>query len=168
MKRRICVIVVCILVFCITACSTETQRVHYSVNFYYRSYPVEFGPDSGVIAVEVRNAKTHANDYGYLLEQYLNGPRVSNCISPFPAGTTLKEFNISESSAKVILSPHLTKLSDSELMIACICLARTLFDLTSVQSVQIGAQNSLLNSQQYITITTDNFELWDSNFAQVD
>jgi len=138
------------------------------VNFYYKTDSIKYDSQQGVIAVEVRDAKSHADDYQHLLEQYLNGPRISGRISPFPAGTTLKVFNLNEASAQVILSPHLTILSDTELMIACVCLAKTLFDLTGVQSVQIGAQNNLLNGKQYVTITTDNFSLWNNDITPTD
>ncbi len=168
MKRLLYSLLGVILAICISACSSGSQHMRSPVNFYYKTDSVQYDSQQGVITAEVRDAKSHANDYQYLLEQYLNGPRIAGRISPFPAGTTLKEFSLNDASAQVILSPHLTMLSDSELIIACVCLARTLFDLTGVQSVQIGAQNNLLKGEQYVTITTDNFSLWNNNITPVD
>lgn len=167
MKKFLCFFLGALLAINLSACSSSSQHVHSPVNFYYKTDSIKYDTPQGVITVEVRNAKSHANDYQYLLEQYLNGPRITGRISPFPAGTTLKEFNLNETSAQVILSPHLTILSDSELMIACVCLAKTLFDLTGVHSVQIGAQNNLLNGEKYVTITIDNFSLWNDDITSV-
>lgn len=162
MKRCFSFILLLILLITVCGCDSNQSNLRTPVNFYYRTQTVDYRSESGVISVEVRNARGHADDHQYLLEQYLNGARSSNCTSPFPAGTTLKEFNVNETHATVMLSPHLTLLTGSELMIACVCLARTIFDMTGVQSVQISAQNSLINDQPYITITENSFILWDT------
>ena len=165
MKRLLCILLSFSICCALSACNPDSQHMGNPVNFYYRADDISFDSPQGVIIVEVRDAKSNSNDYQYLIEQYLNGPRTGGRISPFPAGTTLKEFNLNETSAQIILSPHITMLTDAELMIACVCLARTLFDLTGVQSVQIGAHNNLLNGEQYVTITTDNYEIWNSEFT---
>ena len=161
MKKIVSIILVVVLSMSLAACNKQDEAMISPVTFYYRTREIDYYSENGVIATEVIDVKGNIGDYAYILEQYLNGARSSNCTLPFPAGTTLIDCDVSQTLAQVTLSPHLTMLSDSELMIACICLARTLFDVSNVNSVQISAQNSMLNNSPYITINRDNFALWD-------
>lgn len=161
MKRFVALLFTILLPILICGCNNDHNLPRTTVNFYYKTEPLDHISKNGVFTVEIRNARANSDDYQYLLEQYLNGARSANCISPFPAGTTLKSISINDSSASVTLSPHLSMLSGSDLTIACICLARTIFDMTGVQSVQISAQNNLVNSEPYITITTNSFTMND-------
>lgn len=161
MKKIQTTLCIVLMIFILIGCNSNHTSNRTVVNFYYRTEPVQHVSDSGIITVEARSTKASADDYQLLLEQYLNGAQTSGCVSPFPAGTSLKSFSVNDSGASVTLSPHLTLLSNADLSVACICLARTVFDMTGVQSVQISAQNNLLNGEQYITITDSNFVMED-------
>lgn len=161
MKRLICIFLSFALLLVFSGCTNESQKIIKPVNFYYRTTPVTYGADASVITAEVREAYGNSSNYQYLIEQYLNGPKTYDCISPFPAGITLEEFSLSGNRVQILLSPHMAVLSGSELMVACACLAKTVIEMTGVDTVQISAENSLLNNEEVITLNTDSFAYWD-------
>ena len=156
MRRIVCLLLAVILLI-MPGCSKEDKAQTATVRFYYKTNPIEFNSDSGVISVETRTLRQDQSDYYGILSQYLNGATTRNCISPFPAGTSLEEVSINDNDASVVLSSHLSLLTDYELSIACVCLARTVFDLADVQSVQISCLNNYLNGEPSITITRDGY-----------
>lgn len=162
MKRIICLFLAFGFLL-LTGCTHENDTQYTSVNFYYKADPLNYESEDGVITVEVRRIYGAADDYTDLLVQYLNGARRRGCVSPFPAGTTLEEFNIVGTEAVVVLSSHLSLLTDYELMIACVCLARTVYDFSDVQSVRISSLHNYLNNEPYILIKKDSFIMWDQN-----
>jgi hypothetical protein len=161
MKRLTCIILALAILLVLCACNNKQNTASDPVNFYYRTTSVIYGSDSSIITAEIRDAQGYSNDYTYLIEQYLNGPKTYDCISPFPAGTTMEEFSISGNKAQILLSPHLLVLSSSELMVACACLTKTIIGLTGVDIVQISAENGKLNNQEFITLTSDSFAYLD-------
>lgn len=159
--KQLTYVVTILFIVSLYGCTPKNSYTRSVANFYYKTQPVEYLSENGVISVEERTITTSPTDYFALLEQYLNGARSSTCISPFPAGTTVKDFSINGSVAAIQLSPHLTILTDSELTIACICLAKTIFDMAEVHTVQISAQNSLINNEPYLAIERNDFVLTD-------
>lgn len=163
MKRPVCISLVVLLIFALCSCESHTKSILVPVTFYYRTTDIEFGTRSGVITSEIREARGHAEEYQYIIEQYLNGPKSSGCISPFPAGTTLEALSLDNNKVYIMLSPHLAILTGSDLMIACACLTKTVLELTGVKSVQISAENRLLNNEESITMTAASFAYWDDS-----
>lgn len=161
MKRLVIFLLITASLLCLCSCGSKTVEVIEPVNFYYRTVPTEYGADASIIAAEVREAHGYTNNYRYLIEQYLNGPKTYDCISPFPAGTTMEEFSMSGSKAQIMLSTHMSLLSGSELMLACACLTRTVCELTGVKAVQISSEGGMLNNEASITLTTDSFTYFD-------
>lgn len=160
MKCVICylLIITCMILFC--SCGLNIKSVHNPVTFYYKSPETKFGAQSSLVVGEIRESKGHTQDYQYLIEQYLNGPRTYDCISPFPAGTMLEELSVETTKAYITLTPHITTLSGSELMFACACLTKTVLEMTGVRSVQINSSNGTLNGMESITLTADSFVYW--------
>ena len=115
-----------------------------------------------MIFAELREASGHIDEYRFLIEQYLNGPRSTECISPFPAGITLEEFELEANKAMLTLSPHITTLSGAELMFACVCLTKTVSELTGVRSVQIATVDGTINGNSSITLTPNSFVIWNN------
>lgn len=163
MKRAVYISLVLLLIFTLCSCTSQSKSVQAPVAFYYRSTDVEYGAQSGVITYEIREVKGHTEDYQYIINQYLNGPKSSGCISPFPAGTTLEAFSLHNNKVDIMLSPHLAILTGSDLMVACACLTKTVLELTGVNSVQISSENGLLNNEESITLTADSFAYWDES-----
>ena len=86
-----------------------------------------------------------------LLNEYLSGPLGEGLHTPFPANVRIASFNISASTVTVVLSREFSQLSGLDLIIACACLSRTLFDMMEQNRIQIAAYESLLDGQAYIT-----------------
>lgn len=168
MKRYLCIFLWLMPIFMLCSCTVANKQIRSPVTYYYRTAEANCGPNVCVISTEIREAKGYTDDYQYLISQYLNGPRSSDCISPFPAGITLEEFNLDSNKVQIKLSPHLALLSGSELMLACACLTNTITQMTGVDSVQISAENGLLNNQEYLTLTANSFTYFDLGSGYVD
>jgi germination protein M len=161
MKKAICMFLSFVLIFVLCGCNNH-DNIAFPVKFYYRTVPVSYGTNASIITAEVRDASEFRGNYTELIELYLNGPKQYSCISPFPAGTTLEEISLSGNKMQILLSPHMAVLSGSELMVACACLSRTIIELTGVSTVQISSENSLLNNQEFITVTSNSFAYLDT------
>ena len=59
------------------------------------------------------------------------------------------------------LSSHISLISGTELTIACVCLAKTVFQMTGMKAVRISAKGDLLDGQPFITISEKDFLLLD-------
>lgn len=158
MKR--CILLLIVLLF-LSACNSESAEYEAPVNYYYIRNEVAFGTESGVMVKTVREAKGHLNDYSYLINEYLSGPTSYDCISPFPAGTTLEELHWDQNRIQIVLSPHIAMLSGSDLIVACSCLTQTVSDMTGINTVQIRAKEGLLNGEEVLTLTANSFICWD-------
>ena len=161
MKKALCLLLALVLLISFFGCGQSTADPRTPVTFYYRTR--EFGVQKGekVISGEAREAFGHREDYDYLIEMYLRGPITENCISPFPAGTTLEQLDLLTDTVLVELSSHISLISGAELTIACICLSKTICQMTGMKTVRISAKNDLLDGQEYLTITEDDFLLLD-------
>lgn len=157
MKRIICCFLVFTYLFMFPSCGYKNEPVEVPVNYYYRIPKTEYGDQATLIVPEIREAKGHIQDYRYLIEQYLNGPRTYDCISPFPAGTTLEELDVDKSKAYIVLSPHIATLSGYELMLAFACMTKTVLEMTGVHTIQISTSSGTLNGKDSITLTADSF-----------
>ena len=166
MKRTtsIFLIAVLLITFVCTGCDRH-DKIREPIYFYYRTDNIEYGTDSGVITIEIRDGSGHMDDYVYLTNMYLGGPVTKGCYSPFPAGTTLIRLDLLKDTALVILSSHISLLSGAELSIACTCLARTLLEMTDMKAVQIVADGDLLDGKESITIRIDDFVTNDSGHS---
>lgn len=157
MKVVIAIILIVMLLLILLPQPTDLDEIVVPISYYYRTAKNEYGIQSDVITAEIRDANKHDDDYQYLIEQYLMGPQTSDCVSPFPAGTTLQDLDVSVSAVQIVLSPHMTTIVGSELMVACTCLAKTVFELTGRSEIQISVENRLINNQESITLTTGSF-----------
>lgn len=155
MKKVICLFLCMILL--LPGCAKQDEQMLHPVTFYYKVSEPEYGENSPLIASEVRDLKEHKSDYNYVLNEYLNGPRKSGCISPFPAGTTLDDMLMGGTKVNIVLSGHFTYATSSEMMLACACLTKTVTELTGVKTVQISVSTGDINGQEYLRFTADDF-----------
>lgn len=160
MKR--CIALLVCLTLCFAACSNPQQEYKSPVNFYYRSRNIEFDDPQGVITCEQRESYGHTEDYEYLIEVYLRGPTTEPCISPFPAGTTLEQLDYVKDKVLIILSSHFALLSGADLTVACVCLGKTLSEMTGMKAVQISVKDELLDGKEFIVIKDDTYLLEDT------
>lgn len=161
MKRIISTLLIIVTLFILCSCGYKHTQIKEPVHFYYRTVPTLYGANATIITAEVRDAYGYANDYQQLIEQYLNGPKTYDCISPFPAGTTIEELYIGSNKVQIMLSTHMSILSGSELMLACACLTRTVCELTGVKTVQISSDGGMLNNEESIALTANSFNYLD-------
>lgn len=159
--RRCIAIALCFVLF-LTACGNGQQEYKSPVNFYYRSRNIEFDDPQGVITFEKREAYGHTEDYEYLVEVYLRGPTTHPCISPFPAGTTLDQLDYVKDKVLIVLSSHFALLSGADLTVACVCLGKTLSELTGMKAVQISVRGELLDGKEFIVIKDGTYLLEDT------
>ncbi len=165
MKKIICSLLAMLMVFPLTGCTNKKKEIKAPVTFYYRTREIELGIDESVISSEQRESYGHTEDYIYITEMYLNGPTTGKCISPFPAGTKLDSLDFVQDKVLVVLSSHISLLSGAELSLACVCLSKTLLELTGKKSVQIRASGDLLDGKESITIAAKNFQLKDDTLT---
>ena len=166
MKYKFFILLI-ILIILMVGCSKDNSVTNRSVHFYYTQNELEFGTESGVIVSTERAIDGDPNDYFYLLSQYLNGPTSYDCISPFPAGTALEELNWDQNRVQIVLSPHITTLSGTDLMVACACLTKTASELIGINTIQIRSSSGLLNGEKVLTLTSDSFMYWDQTSPQI-
>lgn len=162
MKRTRIIVLLTLISIILSSCGRNPSGFSNSVTYYYRTIEVQYGVPDGVVAGEVREVDVSSDDYEQLISLYLNGPREHNHISPYPAGIYLVQLTMGADRVYVTLSSHLSMLTGSDLMIACACLTRTVLGITGVRSVEISAEKGLLNDQQYLVFTANDFAYLDS------
>lgn len=163
MKRFISLLLIVVLFVSFGACSKNNNE---SVLFYYLKTDFKFGTDQTIITPEKRDAAGHYNQYDKLMEAYLSGPIDSAYSSPFPSGTSLISLEINNTRAHIVVSSHLATLSGHKLTIACACIGKTLLEMVDVRSVEIKAQDSLLNGMQSVILSENDLFLWDNNVGE--
>jgi len=136
MKKILALLLVIVMALSLTACADSS-----AVTYYYVRNEDEYlyGEADGVMVGESREAAGHVDDLRYLLILYLHGPVSENLKSPFPMGTKLVDLTREEDALTVQLTSMFTVLEDTDLTLACACLAQTCFALTDVQTVTIHA-----------------------------
>ncbi len=161
MKRILCILLTLILFFSLGACSQNHREPLVPIPFYYRTREYTIDKGEKIISSEQRESYGHREDYPYLMEMYLQGPVTQTCISPFPAGTSLEQLDLMADKVHIQLSYHISLISGTDLIIACICLAKTASQMTGMTTVRISAKGGLLDGKDFITITEDDFRLLD-------
>lgn len=156
-----------ILLLIFPGCSQSVSNTASTITFYYVHNELEFGSENGVMKATVREYAGHEDDYFDIISQYLNGPTSYDCISPFPAGTMLEELNWDQNRVQVVLTPHITTLSGSDLIIACACLTRTIAEITGINTVQIRSSSGLLNGEEILTLTAESFLYCDDTESSI-
>jgi len=162
MKRGLCFLLTLSLLFLLCACEKKNTQLKAPVNFYYKAKEIQYDTAEDVIASEQRESYGYTEDYTYLVEQYLCGPRTEKCISPFPAGINLEQLDLVKNKVIIVVSSHLATITGYELTIACTCLAKTVSEMTGMKSVQIISKDSLLDGQESITISNDDYVFEDA------
>ena len=157
MKKTFSLILVVILLL-LSGCNKNDNQILHPVTFYYKVNELNYGADSKIIATEIRDVKNHKDDYEYILNEYLMGPREKGCVSPFPAGTTLDELEMGGAKVNLVLSGHFTYATPAEMMLACACLTKTVTELTGVKTIQISVSTGKINGEEYLRFTADDFK----------
>lgn len=164
MKRIIGWMLTLLLVAVLFGCQFPNSKTKDSVSFYYQRSGGNYvyGSEDAIIAPESREISGSRDNLRYLLTLYFHGPLDSALVSPFPSGTALADLQVEETSLTITLNSHFAQLEGINLTIACTCLARTCFDLTDAEAVEIKASPANGGAAVSVTITRDNVLLVDS------
>lgn len=161
MRKILCITIAIALLFLLQGCRNSPSDTVDTVVFYYIHNDFEYGTASGVITPTIADVKNISPDYTSILEKYFNGLTNDDCISPFPDGITLEDFQVDNNKAQIVLSPHMATISGSSLTIALACLTRTVIELTDVKTVQISIQNNQINGMDSLTLSLNSFAYMD-------
>ena len=161
MKRFIAFILIFSLALCCAACTRKNVSLKKPAAFYYCNAEVPYDGKTGGITAETRESANFSDDMIALLNEYLKGPLAEGFLSPFPDNVRIASFNTSATTVTVVLSRGFSQLSGLDLIIACACLSRTVFDLMEQNRIQIAAYESQLDGQIYITFDRNSIFLVD-------
>lgn len=165
MKRMLSLIIGVAILACIFGCTTQKQEFIDPVEFYYLLIQPEnhiyHGSSDSIIAPEQREGYQIRNRMNTLIEVYLNGPATESFQSPFPANTRLITLDTNDKILTVILSDEIAELSGVDLVLACACLSRTFMELWDFETINIQAENEMLDGKPVITFDKSNFFLTD-------
>ena len=170
MKRVISILLIFVLAFSLAACVYEEEpELVDPVNFYYLRVQdpenLYHGTADSVVLAEQREAFGVRDFLTVLLERYLSGPTSEGLVSPFPAGTKLKAWELSGNMLTLTLSNEIAQLSGMDLTLACACLTVTCLELTDAEAVQIRAESATFGSKASITMTRNDLVLLDEGFV---
>jgi len=166
MKRIIAFALLWVMILGLVACDTGRSDIIEPVEFFYRQVSAPDDLPESVIASEIREATGHTGDLKYLLSLYLQGPLGETLSSPFPAGCRLLDVTWNGNTLVVILDSTITALGQMDRTVACACLARTCFSLTSLQQVQILATGEDADNSLDMLITADSLLLTDTTATE--
>ena len=160
MKKILSILLMIIVLFSCCSCEKQSQAGN-TVNFYYRAKEPSYGKDDGIYSIEVREINYEITDYQQIIEEYLRGARIDNCISPFPPGTTLVNLSDRNSRISIELSTHMALQSNADVIVCCACLSKTLFSLPDVREITFRIENREINGEESITFDKNSFVNWE-------
>lgn len=164
MKKILSILLSIILIVSLYACDTADADVREPINFYYCTDPETYQSGADVFTTEVRDAAGY-DDHVSLINQYLKGPISDHLLSPFPAGVTVQELVQEEATIKIQLSTQFSRLTGSDLTIACAGLSMTLFELTGADTVEISVTDRTLDGNETVRISKGDLVFIDSSIA---
>lgn len=156
MKRFLCTVLVFLSLLPLFGCK---DRDSHPVNFYYCEETISYDDGDAIIRAEQRKLSVPSNDIDKIVNLYLEGPKSTTLVSPFPAGTKLVNFSSGKQSLEIILSDEIASLTGVELTIACGCLASTVIALSQAETVVIRAETAQLGPQGYIELNAQSLQL---------
>lgn len=160
--KQIFALCLILLLIPLAGCQDKTTQPEEPVTVYYKLATPTHGTENSVIAPTTIEGKGHEDDYFYLLSRYLKGSGDPLFARTFPRGTTLVSFKLDALTAKIVLSDRFSSLSGMDLTIACVCITRTVMEMTGCQEVIISANTTKLDGEKYITLSADSYLLIDN------
>lgn len=163
MKKLLCILLILGCTVSMFGCASRQEDSHQQVTVYYRRSEPTYGAIDSIIAPATLDAGGREKDYSYLLREYLKCEQSEPFARTFPRNTQLISFKLDALTGKVVLSANFALLSGMDLTIACICLTQTIISLTGCQEVIISADHSLLDGNNFITLSRDSYLLLDDS-----
>ena len=153
MKRLVCILA-CILLCCtLWGCQQEKEEpILVPVEFFYPRNDFSYNDTETILGSELRESAGHEADTLYLLNQYLGGPKSDALSRPFPKSCTILSLSTADDTLSLVISDKFAGLTDMDLAIACVALAKTATGITGCDTVVIQAKTKLLDGRESITI----------------
>ena len=155
MKRTILLSLILCISFTAIGCGKQ-EEIKSPVDFYYCTDPVSYNSTTGVISAEIRD-KSEYIDLQSLLNLYVEGPLTSGFRSPFPSDVQVLNVGFQASTAIVCMNDAFAALSGHNLTLACVCISKTVMNLTDCSTVQIQASSLPLDNNAYIEMNERDF-----------
>lgn len=162
MKKHIALLLAAAILLSIAGCAGKGEKIQSPVSMYYLRSEFTYNSIDSVVASEIRDAASFENEARTILSAYLLGPQSDDLRSPFPKNTRLLQLTLTEDTAQIILTNAIATLRGIHLTLACVCLARTVMELTGVQKVQISADSEMLGGNKSIIIDSSSVHLTES------
>lgn len=159
MKRSIILFV--LLSFLLCACSSHNDKPKSPVNFYYLNQTITYNSQTGIIAPQIREGAGYENDILSLMNVYIKGPDSQLFISPFPDRLEILDISQAEGVAYLTVSDQICMLTGHDLTLACVCLSRTVMDLTNMNAVQIAVPDRLIDGKTSLMIRAEDIVYMD-------
>ena len=163
MKGLFAIALIVLLSIGLLACG-NTKSSGIAMEFFYRTEKLGYGDEAGVISAEQRYVDD-ANAIADILSVYFSGPENDTLRSPFPNDLTVKSITLNSTSIELVLSDQIAALSGIDLTIACACIQKTITEITGIDTVQISAENEMINNQDVIILKPSNFLLVDTEVS---
>lgn len=160
MKRYM--ILLAVLACLLSGCGGQKAKIKSPVSFYYLNETFTYNSEAGAVSIEVRDGVGYENDLRGLLNAYVAGPEDQSYISPFPERLSVNDIIIEEHTASLVVSDQLCMLTGHKLTLACVCLSKTVMELTGADTVNIRVADRLLGGKAVITISADSLVFMDS------
>ena len=161
MRKLLSLLLILAIACCLFACGQGKQNPVEPANFYYCRKDVTYTGTNDVFASEVREIADNENIVG-IMNNYLRGPESNRLYSPFPTSTQIISIDRVGTTLTVVFSPQLSRLSGPDLMLACVCTAMTLFNMTQAETVIITADGTLLDGRESVMLTPDRLVFTDN------
>lgn len=165
MRKYLCLLLCLSLLFCLFGCSKKAPEV--PAEFFYWESNLSNDPQKSVIGSEIRETASHP---GYIrtLDLYLKGPESNALKATFPRGTRIVSLSQAPGSISLVLSDEFASLTGIELSIACICLAKTVIQLTGCNDVTVQAETLPLDGEKNITLDNSGVLFYDNYYGQTE
>ncbi len=158
MKRLICMLLAVFLFGC-SAAPSFTEKV----TLYYPSADAPDNYGQLIVQLPLEGSGKTAEE---VLDTYFS-KNDNPLIVPFPAGVSISSLKQKENHVTLMLSDEFASLSGIDLTKACICICKTISDLTGVSTVTIGCRSALIDGEQSITFTPDSVLWLDEGFSSL-
>ena len=161
MRRLLCMLLLAVILCCLIGCDQQPEPTPSAVNFYYCRKNITFNGENNVFVAEER-ATAITDDLVVVMNEHLQGPESDSLYSPYPTTCQILSIKKVGTTLSVHFSAELARLTGPDLMLACVCTAMTLFDMTQAETVIITAEGVLLDGKESVMLTPDRLVFTDT------
>ena len=166
MKKLISLLLIFSLLL-MPGCASDPPEQTEEYPFYYRRSDPGYLDDDSVVGAEIRSVTFDPEDMSSLFAAYFEGPETRNLESPFPRGTGVISWSLSDDTLMLNLSEPFAALTGIELSIACGCIARTFLGIVNVRTVTLQVMHNTLDGRNFLELSRNNLHFSDDSLEQL-